>query len=222
MLRYAVKVGRPREHDDETAAALLAAAERIVDTDGLEALSLRKLAEAASTTTRAVYSLFGNKEGLIVALAGRAFDLLGGEVQALPTTADPARDLVEAGVTFRRFALDHPSLFRLALQQTLAPAELSAQSRPAAANAMRELKARIGRLEAAGSLGARSVDTAACEFHALCEGLAAVELRDALSADPERVWRDALHALVNGFAIKRSSPAAPQDARRYLSSLERG
>jgi AcrR family transcriptional regulator len=195
-------------HDDATAVALLAAAERIVEADGFAALSLRKLAEATSTTTRAVYSLFGNKEGVIVALARRAFELLGADVHALPTTADSAGDLVEAGMIFRRFALDHPSLFRLAVQQTLAPAALAARSRPAAADAMRELRARVARLEASGTLGARSVDTAACEFHALCEGLAAVELRDALSADPERVWRDALHALVNGFAIKRSSPAA--------------
>ena len=129
-------------HGDATAAALLAAAERIVDADGLEALSLRKLAEATSTTTRAVYSLFGNKEGVIVALARRAFELLGAEVQALPTTADSASDLVEAGMIFRRFALDHPSLFRLAVQQRSCPPALAAQSRPAAADAMRELTAR--------------------------------------------------------------------------------
>jgi AcrR family transcriptional regulator len=193
-------------HDHATAAALVAAAERIVDAHGLEALSLRKLAEGTSTTTRAVYSLFGNKEGVIVALARRAFELLGADVRALPTTADSAGDLVEAGMVFRRFALDHPSLFRLAVQQTLAPAALAAQSRPAAADAMRELTARIGRLEAAGTLGVRSVNTAACEFHALCEGLAAIELRDALGADPDHVWRDALHALVNGFRIERSLP----------------
>ena len=206
MLRYAVKVGRPREHDDATAAALLAAAERIVERDGLEALSVRKLAAAAGTTTRAVYSLFGSKDGLVVALARRAFELLGNDVRALPKTADATGDLVEAGVSvFRRFAVDHPSLFRLAVQQTLAPAEVTARSRPAAVDAMRELTARVARLEAAGLLGARSVDTATCEFHALCEGLAAIELRDALGPDPERVWRDALSALVDGFGIERES-----------------
>jgi len=54
-------MGRPREHDDATAAALLAAAEWILEEEGLQALSLRRLAEAADTTTRAVYSLFGNR-----------------------------------------------------------------------------------------------------------------------------------------------------------------
>ena len=90
-------MGRPREHDDATAAALLAAAERILDQEGLSALSLRRLAEAAGTTTRAVYSLFGNKDGLIVALSRRAFDLLGDAIanclrpQTLrPTSSRPA------------------------------------------------------------------------------------------------------------------------------------
>lgn len=210
-------MGRPRVHDEATAAALLAAAERIIETEGLEALSLRRVAEAATTTTRAVYSLFGSKDALIVALARRAFQVLGGAVQALPTTEDPARDLVEAGVLFRDFALDHPSLFQLAVQQTLVPVELTAQSRHDAADAMHELKARIGRLEATGALGARSVETAACEFHALCEGLAAVELRAALGPDPERVWRDALHALVAGFSVG-SAPRPNAGARAPLRS----
>jgi AcrR family transcriptional regulator len=195
-------MGRPREHDDTTAAALLAAAERILAEEGLPALSLRRLAEAAGTTTRAVYSLFGNKDGLVVALSQRAFELLGAAVAELPATADPAADLVEAGVVvFRRFALDHASLFRLAVQQTVAPSELTGRARPAAAAAMTGLKARIERLAAAGLLGGRTVDAVACEFHALCEGLAAIELRGIIHDGREApIWRDALGALVAGLA----------------------
>ena len=195
-------MGRPREHDDATAAALLAAAERILDQDGLGALSLRRLAEAAGTTTRAVYSLFGNKDGLIVALSRRAFELLGEAISTLPATADPAADLVEAGVVvFRRVALDHASLFRLAVQQTLGAPELTGQARPAAAAAMAGLKAHIERLAEARLLGGRTIDAAACEFHALCEGLAAVELRGIIHDGPDApIWRDALGAFVAGLA----------------------
>lgn len=200
-------MGRPREHDDTTAAALLAAAERILDEEGLPALSLRRLAEAADTTTRAVYSLFGNKDGLIVALSQRAFELLGAAIAELPSSADPSADLVEAGVTvFRRFALDHASLFRLAVQQTLAPPELTGQARPAAAAAMTGLKARIKCLAEAGLLGGRTIDAAACEFHALCEGLAAIELRGIISDGHEApIWRDALGAFVTGLAADQHS-----------------
>jgi hypothetical protein len=65
----------------------------------------------------------------------------------------------------------------LAVQQTVAPPELTGQAQPAAAAAMAGLEARIERLAAAGLLGGRTIEAAACEFHALCEGLAAVELR---------------------------------------------
>ncbi len=211
-------MGRPREHDDATAAALLAAAEWILDQEGLSALSLRRLAEAAGTTTRAVYSLFGSKDGLIVALSRRAFELLGDAISTLPATADPAADLVEAGVAvFRRFTLDHASLFRLAVQQTLGPPEFTGQARPAAAAAMAGLKAHIERLAEAGLLGGRTIDVTACEFHALCEGLAAIELRGVIRDGHEApIWRDALGAFVAGLATDRHSASGGKDRRGRL------
>jgi hypothetical protein len=55
--------------------------------------------------------------------------------------------------------------------------------------------------QAAGLLGNRSVRDAARSFHALCEGLAAMELRSLLpTGDEERIWTDALATLVRGFA----------------------
>ncbi len=195
-------MGRPRLHNAETETRLLDTAESILEHDGLQALSLRRLADDAQTTTRAVYSLFGGKEGLTVALARRAFEILASLLEELPTTADPGADLVEAGVrVFRRFACNHPSLFRLAVQQTLAPRELTRQARPTANAAFEQLKARVGRLDEAGLLGGRAIPAATAEFHALCEGLAAIELRGMLaSQDAEQTWREALSALVVGFA----------------------
>jgi hypothetical protein len=64
------------------------------------------------------------------------------------------------------------------------------------------LEARVNRVKMVGSLGSRSVRDAACEFHALCEGLAAVELRGQMTSGEEtRIWRDALTALVAGFGL---------------------
>src|SRR5215475_13893329 len=99
MLRYAfVVVGRRKLHGEQTAEALLDTAERIVEADGIDALTVRRVADGAGTTTRAVYSLYGSKEGLIVALGLRAFDYLRTGLEARPQTADPAADLVDAGV----------------------------------------------------------------------------------------------------------------------------
>lgn len=170
---------------------------------GLEGLSVRGLADSVGTTTRAVYSLFGSKDGLLVALGARAFTMLGAAIAGQPATEDPAADLVEAGVgVFRCFAIGHPSLFRIGVQQTVGSPELARDFAAAAAAAFVGLEAKVTRVKAAGLLGGRSVREAACEFHALCEGLAALELRGQLTSGAEvRIWRDALSSLVAGFAL---------------------
>ena len=197
-------MGRPKEHNEDTRTALLDAAERIVATKGLGAVSVRGLADEVGTTTRAIYSLFGSKDGLIAALGAKAFDLLGDAVAALPVTDDPAADLVDAGVNgFRRLVLAHPNLFQLGVQQTGTNPEQVLIIRGAAARAWSGLQARVSRLGQQGRLGRWSVDGAATAFHALCEGLAAVEIRGLLPSDAgEHLWRNALTALVHGFEIR--------------------
>ena len=192
-------VGRPKLHNEETAQALLAAAERAVERDGVDGLSLRRLADEAGTTTRAVYSLFGGKDGLVAALGARTFEMLSDGLDDVPVTRNPQRDLLAAALMFRRFALEHPALFELGIQRTAAPAELWARFRPQAAEALNELAERMARLERAGLLQGRAPLRAAAQFHALCEGLAALELRGALN-DGEQFWREAVSALIVGFA----------------------
>jgi AcrR family transcriptional regulator len=201
-------MGRPREHDERTARALLDAAERAVGAGGTQALSIRLVAAEVGTTTRAVYSVFGSKHGLLVALGSRASEILGTAIRALPTTNDPRRDLVDAGiVVFRRFALEHASLFSIGVQMTSSARR--SEFSPALSVAFAELEARVARLGDAGVLGGRTVRDAATAFHALCEGLAAVELRGSMRrGEEERLWRDALSTLVYGFAA--SSSALPE------------
>ena len=66
------------------------------------------------------------------------------------------------------------------------------------------------RLETEGLLAGRSTRLAVCEFHALCEGLAGVELRGMLGpSDSEQIWRDALATLLAGLAARpRVAPSA--------------
>lgn len=194
-------MGRPRIHDAATGIALLEAAERIVEADGLEALSIRRVADEVGTSSRAVYSVFGSKRGLVVALGARAFDLLGSTVAALPVTDDPAADLVASGVVgFRTFALQHSALFRIGVQRVTLSPDVAREFVGAATSALGSLNARLSRLADDGGLGSRSVSDAAWEFHALCEGLAALELRHNVPVRRARhLWTDALSALVAGW-----------------------
>lgn len=204
-------MGRPREHDARTAVELLRAAERTVQENGPDALSVRGVAGDVGTTTRAVYSLFESKAGLIAALAAHGFDLLGDGVADVPVTSAPDSDLVEAGLVFRRFATEHPSLFRIAFQTNPSPLRTTPSVRSAASMALDVLKTRIERLDDAGLLGGYGVNEATLHFHAVCEGLAGLELRETFPSDvAEHVWRQGLAALVRGLAGENPSQRRTQ------------
>jgi AcrR family transcriptional regulator len=192
-------VGRPREHDERTRLALLDAAERLIER-GVGALSVRAVAAEVDTTPRAVYSLFGSMAGLVDALGGRAFDRIAEVLAADRPTDDPREDLVEAGVVaFRGLLVEHPALFQIGLRQPKSAAG-TPLTREAGERALRHLHTRLRRLHEAGLLPRRTVAQAAREYHALCQGLAELELRDPLPSDAAvRVWRDALTTLVGGL-----------------------
>jgi AcrR family transcriptional regulator len=203
-------MGRPREHDERTAAALLAAAERTVAEGGPEALSVRGVAGEVGTTTRAVYSLFGSKDGLIAALGVQAFDFLRDGLGALRQTDDPAADLVETGLVFRRLAIERPALYSIGVERDL-PNLPPWQPVCAAADAAFDLLLQhVARLGHAGLLGDQSVREATLQFDALCEGLATLERRGTRTTpfDGERLWRAGLGALIAGFAVTAGAPAS--------------
>jgi AcrR family transcriptional regulator len=187
-------------HDQDTAQELLRAAEAIAADEGPDGVTVRHVADAAGVSVRAVYSLYGSKDGLLIALGRRAFEMLGEGVRALPETEDPAADLVAAGeLVFRRFAVEHPSLFRIGVQSYGVAPEIVERFAPAAEAALVHLRARVTR-----ALG-REVPAATLQFHALCEGLAAVELGCMLPAEEaEQVWHDGLTALVTGLRAHHS------------------
>jgi AcrR family transcriptional regulator len=192
-------MGRPRIHDENTAAALLAVAERLVNERGTGALSLREVADGAGTSTQAVYTLFGSKEGLLGALGAHAMELLRAGADAVPTTDDPREDLVAGALMYRRFALDHPALFEVAFHRR--DPEIAVRFQSATDDALGSLYRRFERLAAVDLLGGRTLLEAVLAFSCLCEGMAALELRATqYPPDPEHVWRQAVRALLIGFA----------------------
>jgi len=183
---------------------------------GPDALSVRRVADEAGTTTRAVYSLFESKEGLLVALGNRAFEILGSWVNRYPTTADPVADLVNSIVdNFRRWALEHPALFRIAFQRSgELPPHLTERFRPARLKALADLVEIVSRaLGLEGGLTNPEVRDATLKIDALCEGLALLELRDGLPPDrAEDIWREAFVALISGMLTASARSREPASA----------
>src|SRR5215831_1587451 len=195
-------MGRPKQHDDATREALLAAAENLVEQRGAGALSVRAVADEIGTSTRAVYSTFGSKDGLLGALAKRSFDMLCDAIAELPRTNDPARDLVQAALTvFRPMAVEHPSLFQIAFLRAAPDVPLGPDVADAAGAGYELLSERVERLADADLLGGRDAASATTEFNAMCFGMAVTELLNParLGPDPEQAWRAAFETLISGF-----------------------
>lgn len=206
-------MGRPREHDESTRAALLAAAEDLLAAGGTEAVSVRAAADAVGTTTRAVYSVFGGKDGLLSALHQEAFRTLLRSLEAVPRTRDPGADLVAIGVQgFRRFALEHPNLFRLAFERLVPGLRRSEEDQAVALEALRELVRAVERCIDAGIIVDRAARDVAVGWHGACQGLASTELQGWLSrdGDPVGLWEGTLEALLRGLG----TPPAPKPRAR--------
>ena len=204
-------MGRPREHDDQTREALRVAAEQLFGERGASGVSVRAVAERVGTSTRAVYSLFGSQEGLLVdALGQRAYELLTNAVLAHPETDDPDTDLVNMSVdVFRPFVIGHPVLYRFTFQRVVPDFEPGPELLAERQRAVDSLTAKVARLEEYRLLRRGiSLEAATVAFQAGCEGLANLEMRGAimrmLPEDAEKeAWRDTMTAVLRGLTRQR-------------------
>jgi AcrR family transcriptional regulator len=103
---------RRRTASHEVSAALLNAAETVLDRDGTNGVTIRAVAQEAAVSPMSVYNRFENKDGLIVALATRALEQLG-EAIDVPEDGSPVGRFRQACRNYREFALRHPARYSL-------------------------------------------------------------------------------------------------------------
>jgi len=104
-------------HHGDLRRALLDAARDVLDARGVAALSLRDLARRAGVSPTAPYHHFRSKADLVTALAEDALAALDAASEAaIVGVADPGERLLELGVAYVLFAVDHPERFRLAFR----------------------------------------------------------------------------------------------------------
>ena len=99
---------RTRTPSNEVEAAVVDAAERLLEAEGPTALTVRRIAAEAGVAPMGVYNHLGGKDGVVDELFIRGFDRLRDEFDHVGTD-DPLEDLSEAGRRYRRLALAHPA-----------------------------------------------------------------------------------------------------------------
>ena len=176
------KRGKRSYHHGNLEAALLGEAGKILENEGVEALSLREIARRARVSHAAPYRHFRGREALLAALAAEGFAMLG-ETQREAAAAGGMRAMGEAYI---RFALAHPQRFRLMFGGRVSLAR-HPQLRGVA---MKAFGALAGALSARvpEAQGARDSSVAAW---ALVHGLAQLLLGGRILADAKRGRDDA-------------------------------
>jgi AcrR family transcriptional regulator len=114
---------RPPDHDDGGAPRprrsarldeILSAAERIVEDEGVDALTMRRLGEQVGMRAPSLYKHVASKEDLLAELQAQALASMGAElVEAGPDLGALAR-------RYRAWALAHPGLYELGTRRQLA------------------------------------------------------------------------------------------------------
>lgn len=126
---------------------ILGVASRLVASDGIAALTTRAVAAAASVQPPTLYRLFGDKRGLLEALAQHGLaDFIAQKVQAAPHP-DPVQDLRDAWDVYVAFGLANPAVFAI-MNEVGSPASRS----PAALAGIAVLRTRVQRIAMAGRL----------------------------------------------------------------------
>lgn len=103
---------RHRTASDQVSAAVLAAAETVLDRGGASAVTVRAVASEAQVAPMSVYNHFASKDGLLDALAIRAFDELASAI-TVAAAESPEERLRKACQGYRNFALAHPARYLL-------------------------------------------------------------------------------------------------------------
>ena len=94
--------------------ALLRAARKILEKDGIAQLSLRHVARAAGVSAAAPYHHFAGKQALLDAIAAQGFAALTTEMRKrMGKENDPAGRLDASGIGYVVFAVQNPTLFQL-------------------------------------------------------------------------------------------------------------
>lgn len=98
-------------------------ASAILDTEGRDALTMRRLADELNIKAPSLYKHFPDKAAVETALIERAFHTWGVQARtALSQSGDPLDNLASA---YRKLAREHPHLYRLMTQGALDRARIT-------------------------------------------------------------------------------------------------
>lgn len=209
----------PRQPDPAVRARLLDAATRRLADGGPEAVSARRVASDAATSTMAVYTHFGSMDDLLAEVWREGFRRFGAALERPGRTDDPVADWMAQGWGYRQFALGEPHLYTVMFREGLAGVRRgTAEDQALALGTFLSLLGRIEACVAAGRWVLDDVPLAGEVVWAAVHGLTVLELsgyHGPAGRDPSAAYAESMLRLSIGFGDH------PDAARRSLRRARR-
>lgn len=196
-MHYADIQDRSRE---DLRRAILDAATRLLVGDGLQALSMRRVAAEVGCSTTVLYTMFDGKSGLLDALWAEGFDRLWQAEEQVGETEDPLARLAALGSAYRQHALENPDYYRVMFGGAIpgfqpSPSALD-QSRRTFQVLVEGVQAGID----AGVFRPGDAETIALVLWATVHGVVSLELAGSLREEERQgVFEQAMRAVATGF-----------------------
>ena len=200
----------------DTRARIVDAAARLLREGGAAAVTTRGVADAAGVQAPAIYRLFGDKDGLLDAVAEHVLatyvSAKSATVDALVEGSDPVDDLRSGWNTQLEFGLANPVL------ATLLADPVRAQRSPAARAGMEVLARRVHRIARAGRLCVSEARAVAL-VHAAGTGAVLTLLATPPAERDLAVADDLFDAVLDRILLETPGPAPTADRTAPVVAL---
>jgi AcrR family transcriptional regulator len=172
-------------HHGDLRRALIAAARRILEQEGIAALSLRAAARVAGVSQAAPYHHFADRDALLSAVAAEGFDGLADAMRSrMEKAADASRALVAAGEGYVAFAVANPALFQIMFGASMKAPGADPGRLEAGARAYAALEHAVAGVARSGRHEPQEIAIACLRAWSMAHGLAKLLVEGAI--DPRR------------------------------------
>lgn len=172
---------------------LLDIASQLLQTEGASALSTRRIAEQAGTSTTAIYTLFGSKDGLAEALYLEGFARLSRALEQVTEGSNPVQQILELSQTYRQVAKQNAAYYAVMFERAIPGFEPSPAARTQAWQSLQPLVGAIRRAKKVKLLGRVNAEELAMRIWVVSHGLVSVELSGYM---PEAMQAATMHQQV--------------------------
>jgi AcrR family transcriptional regulator len=167
---------RERTPSAEVEQAILDAAGDLLESEGPQALTVRRIASMAGVAPMGVYNHFESKSGVLDHLFIQGFDHLRTALQETSAIEDPIDALIEGCRRYRVLALENPEVYRLMFLSGVSNFEPGTDAKAAALTAFGALLRCVQRAVDAGLMPGRDVTLAAQMIWSGLHGWVSLEL----------------------------------------------